>query len=82
MSSAGSRSVRVAFNGGSSTTVQIDEARPTITLPVILRPGFNRVELAPTEPAQRMSQERGHLRSFAVHETAVVLADQTTTSHL
>jgi hypothetical protein len=61
----------MVFNAGEKTTVLIGEASQEISVQVTLRPGFNRFDLQPVEPAQRLSQERGHLRSFAVHAIAV-----------
>ncbi len=76
VSAAGPRTVNVVFNAGEKTTMEIGEARQVISLHVTLRPGFNRFDLHSVEPAQRLTQERGHLRSFAVHATAVALDER------
>jgi phosphoglycerol transferase len=80
VSAAGPRTVNVVFNAGEKKTVPIGEARQEISLQVTLRPGFNRFDLDSVEPAQRLTQERGHLRSFAVHATAVTFDDHVATS--
>jgi len=71
VSAAGPRRVSMVFNAGEKTTVLIGEASQEISLQVTLRPGFNRFDLQPVEPAQRLTQERDQLKSFAVHATAV-----------
>lgn len=71
VSAAGPRTVSLAFNAGEKMTRAIGAARQEISLQVTLRPGFNRFDLQPVEPAQRLTQERGQLKSFAVHATAV-----------
>ena len=47
--------------------------RVEVTLEVTFRPGYNRIDVASREPAVRLSQGRGQLKTFAVHETAVKL---------
>lgn len=71
VSGAGSRRLIVRVNDEEKATAMIDEKRQEIRLRVTLRPGFNHVDLDSLEPASRLSQERGQLRTFAVHETAV-----------
>ncbi len=71
VSATGPRRVYMVFNAGEKTTVLIGEASQEISLQVTLRPGFNRFDLQPVEPAQRLTQERDQLKSFAVHATAV-----------
>ena len=80
VSAAGSRTVNLVFNAGEKTTMEIGEAPREISLHFTLRPGFNRFDLHPVEPAQRLTQERGHLRSFAVHATAVALEERVATN--
>ena len=76
VSSAGTRTVKVVVNEGEKTTTAIGEAHQEINLNVTLHPGFDRFDLHSVEPAQRLTQESGHLRSFAVHATAVVFEER------
>lgn len=76
VAATGPRTVEIAFNGTGNTTARIGEIRQEISLLVTLRPGFNRFDLTSAEPARRLSQERGHLRSFAVHATHVTLDER------
>jgi len=71
VSSAGERNLTVRCNDEESLAAVINGERKEIRLGLTLQPGFNRIDLESQEPAERMSQERGQLRSFAVHETAV-----------
>jgi len=80
VSAAGPRTMKVLVNAGEKMTTAIGETCQAISLHVTLRPGFNRFDLTSTEPAQRLSQERGHLRSFAVHEAAVVIDERVATA--
>jgi hypothetical protein len=73
VSAAGRRELHVAVNGVRAFTDSIDEKRQEVHLRVTLQPGFNRFDLSSPEPAVRRSQERGHLRSFGVHEAAVTV---------
>ena len=72
----GPRTVAIAVNGTDKTTAPIAELRQEIDLQVTLRPGYNRFDLTSAEPARRLSQERGHLRSFAVYTTRVTLDER------
>ena len=76
VAATGTRTVEIAFNDTKVTTARIGEIRQELSLQVTLRPGFNRFDLTSTEPARRLSQERGHLRSFAVHATRVTLDER------
>lgn len=80
VSSAGPRQLSVRFNDEIKSTVAVIDEKKAIGVSVLLRPGFNRFDLDSAEPARRLSQERGHLRSVAVHETAVHLATAVATN--
>jgi hypothetical protein len=71
VSGAGERRLTLRVNDEEKAVAAIDEKRKEIRLRVTLRAGFNRVDLDSLEPASRLSQERGQLRTFAVHDTAV-----------
>ncbi|MCX6954025.1 MAG: hypothetical protein NTV51_17895 [Verrucomicrobia bacterium] len=71
VSSAGERNLTVRCNDEQKFSAAIGGDRQEIGLGLTLQPGFNRFDLESAEPAERTSQERGHLRSFAVHETTV-----------
>ena len=73
VSSDGERNLQLRLNDEEKLATMIGTARGELTFQVTLRPGFNRIDLASREPATRTSQERGHLRVFAVHETSVHL---------
>lgn len=73
VSGAGERNLRVRVNEEEKLAAIVGETRRDIRVPVTLRPGFNRIDLDSLEPALRLSQERGQLRTIAVHETAVLV---------
>jgi hypothetical protein len=81
MSAAGARTVKIVVNQSNGTMTELGATRQELRLHVMLRPGFNRFDLVSAEPAQRLSQERGHLRSFAVHATAVVFEQRLAINH-
>ena len=64
-------SIRV--NGEKGRATLVGNECTTITLFATIQPGANRIDLDSAEPAVRLSQDRGQLRSFAVHETQVGL---------
>ncbi len=68
----GQRTLEVRLNGEAFSKEKIGVERKEMRLQVTLRPGFNRFDLDTTEPATRLSQERGQLRTFGVHETTVL----------
>ncbi len=71
LSAEGERNVRLRHNNEEKLTTKVGVGRQDVSVQVTMRPGFNRIDLSSPEPANRSSQERGHLRTFAVHETAV-----------
>ncbi|MSU22388.1 MAG: hypothetical protein EXS32_01040 [Opitutus sp.] len=71
VSGVGNRRLRMRVNNEEKLTAAIGESPRDVRMLVTLRPGFNRIDLDTLEPAQRVSQERGQLRTFAVHETAI-----------
>ncbi len=71
LSSVGARHLSLRVNGEPVREAQLDERGRTLALRVTARPGVNRFDLATPEPAVRLSEERGQLRAFAVHETRV-----------
>ena len=71
LSGAGERNVRLRHNHVERLSVKVGVEPQELNIQVTMRPGFNRIDLSSLEPATRASQERGHLRTFAVHETTV-----------
>ena len=71
VSGAGPRTLDVRLNGEPLSREKIGPVRNAVQLQVMLQPGSNRIDLNTAEPAARLSQERGQLRTFGVHETAV-----------
>ena len=70
MSGVGRREVRIALNGAEIHRHSVSDVRTTLALRVTLQPGINRFDLNSPEAPVRISNERGQLRSFAVHEVA------------
>src|SRR5258707_748166 len=64
----------IRINGAEAIGTAIAGERNELNLKVTLQPGFNRIDLDSLEPAVRLSNAPGQLRSFALHE-AVVMAD-------
>lgn len=75
MSGVGERNVDIRVNGALAFSTVVMRERQEIDLKLTLQPGFNRVDLQSREPAVRLSNARGHLRSFALHEATVAVAD-------
>lgn len=71
MSGVGTRHLQIDVNGTEKFGAAIVGERNEINLKVTLRPGFNRIDLTSREPAVRLSNERGQLRSFGVHEATI-----------
>ena len=71
VSGAGERTLDVRLNGERLLREKIGPVRNAVQLQVMLQPGSNRMDLNTAEPAARLSQERGQLRTFGVHESAV-----------
>lgn len=74
MSGVGQRNLLIRVNGTESFGKAIFGERNEINFKLTLQPGFNRIDLQSLEPAVRLSNERGQLRSFALHE-ATIAAD-------
>jgi hypothetical protein len=74
MSGVGERNLEIRVNGTEKFGRSISGDRNEINLPLVLQPGFNRIDLASREPAVRLSNERGQLRSFGLHEATIVAA--------
>jgi phosphoglycerol transferase len=75
MSGVGPRNVRIRINQGEEVSAAVDSSPNVVDVPVVLQPGFNRLDMEAQEPAVRLNQESGSLRSFALHE-AIVMADE------
>jgi phosphoglycerol transferase len=71
VSGAGERHLLMRINDEEKLAEKIGSTQREISVQLMLKPGFNRIDLESVEPALRLSQERGQLRTFAVHETAV-----------
>lgn len=74
-SGVGERTLVIRVNDGQRIERRITGAQREISLKLLLRPGINRIDVATLEPPVRLSDERGQLRSFAVHRTEVAMAD-------
>jgi hypothetical protein len=74
MSGVGQRNLQFRINGRETMGTAISGERNEVNFKVTLQPGFNRIDIDSLEPAVRVSNERGQLRSFALHE-ATVAAD-------
>ncbi len=73
VSGAGPRHLSLSLNGEALREIRLDEQRSTITVRATLRPGPNQIDLRSAEPAVRLSEAVGQLRTFAVHDTQVDL---------
>jgi hypothetical protein len=71
MSGVGERRLRIQINDEETVGTSVADARSEINLKVMLKPGFNRFDLESQEAAVRLSNERGQLRSFALHEAVI-----------
>ena len=78
LSGVGDRDLRIKVNGGEAIAAQVGAEPRDVVLPVMLKPGFNRVDIEATAPAVRVSHERGQLRSFAAHEATVTIEEPNT----
>ena len=74
MSGVGTRNLAINVNRTEKFDAAIVGERNEINLRLTLQPGFNRIDMESREPAVRLSNERGQLRSFALHE-ATIAAD-------
>jgi hypothetical protein len=74
MSGVGERNLQISVNGTETFGRAITGERNELNLKLTLQPGFNRIDLQSREPAVRLSNARGQLRSFALHE-ATIAAD-------
>ncbi|MSU51179.1 MAG: hypothetical protein EXS37_19175 [Opitutus sp.] len=73
MSGIGERNLQIRLNGTVPMGTAISGDRSELNLKLTLKPGYNRIDLSSREPAVRVSNERGHLRSFALHEATVAI---------
>jgi hypothetical protein len=71
LSAVGERRVKIRLNGQEVKSVLLRDGRHEVEFAATLRAGFNRFDVESTVPAVRVSNERGALRSFAVHEAIV-----------
>jgi hypothetical protein len=71
LSGVGERNVRIKINDTQTITKSICGDRRELCLRVTLKPGFNRIDVESEEPAVRVSNQPGHLRSFALHQATV-----------
>jgi hypothetical protein len=71
VSGVGERNLRIRVNDAETITKSIHDDRNELCLRVTLKPGFNRIDVESAEPAVRVSNAPGHLRSFALHEATV-----------
>ena len=74
ISGVGKRNLWIALNKVEVASLGIGERRNEFMLRLTLQPGINRLDMDTREPAVRLSNDRGQLRAFAIHE-AVVQAD-------
>ncbi len=74
LSGTGSDEVRIYLNGQLCFTTNVAaEPCDVLLTDISLRPGANRVDLKCARSPVRLSQERGQLRSFALHQSEVTL---------
>jgi hypothetical protein len=71
MSGVGQRNVRIRINQTETIAAVVDSSPNVVNVPVVLQPGFNRLDMDAREPAVRLNQESGSLRSFALHEAEI-----------
>ena len=65
------RTLRIRINDAEPITKPIRGERSELCLRTTLKPGVNRIDVETDEPAVRVSNAAGHLRSFALHEARV-----------
>ena len=68
ISSAGRRSVTFDVNDGDVSDVVVTEKRREMVLHVVMKPGFNRIDIGSPDEAVRVGEERDSLRTIAIHE--------------
>lgn len=71
VSGVGERHLQIRVNDAAPIQKTICGDRNELCLHVLLKPGINRIDVKSAEPAVRVSNERGHLRSFALHQATV-----------
>lgn len=71
MSGVDERNVRIRINEREVAAPAVNSAPNEVSVPVIMQPGFNRLDMQAQEPAVRLSQGGGHLRSFALHKAEI-----------
>ncbi len=71
LSGVNRRRVRLSMNGVEKFAGEFDANPREVRLQLVLRPGINRFDLESEEPAIRLSDDPGQLRSFAVHDVGV-----------
>lgn len=71
LSGVGERNLVIRINDTQTLNRTICGDRSELTLAVTLQPGFNRFDVDSAEPAVRVSNAPGHLRSFAVHAATI-----------
>lgn len=71
VSGVGERTLRIRINDTPVVTQPISDDRQELRVPVTLAPGVNRIDVETVEPAVRVSNARGHLRAFALHEATI-----------
>lgn len=71
ISAVDQRHVRVALNGQEILERTADGTQRECDLPVVMQPGFNRLDLTSPEPPLRLSFGRDQLRSIALHAAVV-----------
>lgn len=74
VSGAGVRNFAVRLNGELLRELELPEERTEIAVRATLKPGPNHVDLDTREPARRLTERRGSLQAFAIHDTQVSLS--------
>lgn len=75
MSGVGERRLTFHVNRSRAIEHTIAGQPSEVRLKLTLLPGFNRIDIASFEPAVRLSNAPGQLRSFAVHQVSVTDED-------
>lgn len=73
MSGVTPRRVTISVNGESRMAMPLSLGPHEFRLHLRLRPGPNRIDLLPAEPAVRLSEGRDQLHSFALHDSTIEL---------
>jgi hypothetical protein len=71
LTGVGERNLIIRLNQDERFERCIKGERNEVNLWLRLKPGINRIDMESREPAVRVSNEPGHLRAFALHETSV-----------